>query len=662
MAAPAADSGVPMAEERCDDNSGDPQASADRAEPDAQFEEEEDEILEEVDWVRPVEIEDDDEDEANLDAAVGRWTALAHYVSRRRYSARTMFDELGSVWRTEHKMTYKDLGDNLFQLDFYGEADYKFVIKGGTWHHRHDVVIVVPFGREECAADARPLAFPIWVRVYDLPRKLMTRKKGTALLEQLGEVLEVDTDDGEQASGPFLRVRLCWPIRQPLVYTLPVSRKERVTRHNIRYERVPNFCFFCGRIGHDRKECKLEVVPHPGCRYGPELRVSPFKKFDARRFTVKGRKPSAARKLFDDEDESSFGGSHRPSGLNSPAASRVQSPERSRSNRRASPPAHQGKEGDSEKEQTEANKTAREDLVRDLQDRLRVRESPVKSAPTPHMRNATVTERAAKMQEVTGNLKRTFDGLRELRKQWEEMAAKQKPKPPNSKESEDTKGQEPSVNSPSVKSKVFEKEEADPSAHHTESKRFCEVTGINYRIYKNRRGTVNQLKIRELFGNKGGAELRANSLLGKRVADFDMAHAHEEGESSFEVLLGLKRIRREEVSTANNAREAQRKPAIRRYEIMWEREPSLAATVEEAWSRRVEVRDLGDICSSLRQVMGSLYDWRKHHFKPVSKEIDSKRKKLEALMALSDDESARARQLLSNNSSARWTSCSIGKS
>jgi hypothetical protein len=74
---------------------------------------------------------------------------------------------------------------------------------------------------------------------------------------------------------------------------------------------------------------------------------------------------------------------------------------------------------------------------------------------------------------------------------------------------------------------LFEKEEAAPSAHHTESKRLCEVTCINYRIYKNRRGIANQLRIRELFGAKGVAELRANSLLGKRVDDFDMAHAHE---------------------------------------------------------------------------------------------------------------------------------------
>jgi hypothetical protein len=214
--------------------------------------------------------------------------------------------------------------------------------------------------------------------------------------------------------------------------------KEKVTRHNIRYERVPNFCFFCGRIGHARKECKLEVVPHPGRRYGPELRVSPFKKFDARRFTVKGKKPEAARKLFDDEDESSFGGASRSSVPHSPAVSRAHSPERSRRNRRASPPTHEAKEDDSGQDRTAMDKPMQEDLARDLKDRLRVHVSPVKSAPTPHTRNAMESDRAARMQEATGNLKRTFDGVRELRKQWEERAAKQQPMPSNSQKSEDT--------------------------------------------------------------------------------------------------------------------------------------------------------------------------------------------------------------------------------
>nr|XP_051205578.1 uncharacterized protein LOC127319648 [Lolium perenne] len=93
-------------------------------------------------------------------------------------------------------------------------------------------------------------------------------------------------------------------------------------------------------------------------------------------------------------------------------------------------------------------------------------------------------------------------------------------------------------------------------------------------------------------------------------------------------------------------REVRRHHQIRRYEVMWEREPSLAATVEDAWSRRVGVHDLGDICSSFHTIMGSLYDWKKKHFKPVSKEIEKKRKRLEELLSLTDDDSIAARKQL----------------
>jgi hypothetical protein len=45
----------------------------------------------------------------------------------------------------------------------------------------------------------------------------------------------------------------------------------------------------------------------------------------------------------------------------------------------------------------------------------------------------------------------------------------------------------------------------------------------------------------------------------------------------------------------------------RRYEVLWEREPSLPAAVEEVWSRRVPIQNLGDVNEALRGVMLGLY-------------------------------------------------------
>jgi hypothetical protein len=86
---------------------------------------------------------------------------------------------------------------------------------------------------------------------------------------------------------------------------------------------------------------------------------------------------------------------------------------------------------------------------------------------------------------------------------------------------------------------------------------------------------------------------------------------------------------------------------IRRYEVMWEREPSLPAAVEEAWSRRVPVHDLGDITMSMQTVMSSLYDWKKKHFKSVPRELEKMRKELDELSSLADPESAAKKETLS---------------
>jgi hypothetical protein len=65
--------------------------------------------------------------------------------------------------------------------------------------------------------------------------------------------------------------------------------------------------------------------------------------------------------------------------------------------------------------------------------------------------------------------------------------------------------------------------------------------------------------------------------------------------------------------------------------------------VEEAWSRRVPVRDLGDVAVSLKTIMSNLQSWRKMHFKSIPKELEKKHPLLEDLRHLTDEVSNAAR-------------------
>jgi hypothetical protein len=68
-----------------------------------------------------------------------------------------------------------------------------------------------------------------------------------------------------------------------------------------------------------------------------------------------------------------------------------------------------------------------------------------------------------------------------------------------------------------------------------------------------------------------------------------------------------------------------------RYEAFWEREPSLDDTIKEAWLRRGENENLGQISSSLQGVMSDLKTWSKKTIGSVHRKLDTYRKRLEIL-------------------------------
>jgi hypothetical protein len=76
-----------------------------------------------------------------------------------------------------------------------------------------------------------------------------------------------------------MRVRVEFPLNNPLVPSLTVKIKGRgAMTITLRYEKVPYFCFTCGRLGHAAINCDDEEISEDGPHFGEELRESPPKR------------------------------------------------------------------------------------------------------------------------------------------------------------------------------------------------------------------------------------------------------------------------------------------------------------------------------------------------------------------------------------------------
>lgn len=119
---------------------------------------------------------------------------------------------------------------------------------------------------------------PFWVQVHGLPVDKMTKANSESIGHRFGNLLGVEAGaDGFLLNRSFLRIRVEVNLNLPLPRGFWFRSKAGEAANRwiwYKYERLSDFCYACGRIGHDNKECQM-VFREEGLTsgYGPEMRT-----------------------------------------------------------------------------------------------------------------------------------------------------------------------------------------------------------------------------------------------------------------------------------------------------------------------------------------------------------------------------------------------------
>ena len=88
----------------------------------------------------------------------------------------------------------------------------------------------------------------------------MNEKVGIASGEAMGEIFEIDSNDDQLAWGKWLRVTINFNVHSPLKLGKLVSLEvDRRVLALFKYERLPDFCYCCGRLDHQEIECNMAI-------------------------------------------------------------------------------------------------------------------------------------------------------------------------------------------------------------------------------------------------------------------------------------------------------------------------------------------------------------------------------------------------------------------
>lgn len=165
------------------------------------------------------------------------------------------------VWNLENSLSVRGLSKNVYLFKFQKEMDIKKVLRNGPWFFDRSLLVFESLEEQSITDNMDFKMVSFWIHLIGLPFSCMNRSVATMLGNGIGEFLEVDSNEDGDCWGPSLRIRvnidISKPLRRGIKFCVENNPKELWVE--IKYERLPDFCFFCGLIGHTHKDCDFII-------------------------------------------------------------------------------------------------------------------------------------------------------------------------------------------------------------------------------------------------------------------------------------------------------------------------------------------------------------------------------------------------------------------
>lgn len=175
------------------------------------------------------------------------------------------------------------MGPNIYMFTFPSEKVVQDIMSKSPWAVMNNILSLQKWNPDAAAAEIDFSHVPIWVQIHGLAFGAMTVTNATKLMRMVGEILEVEEPmvDGVLVRS-FMRARINFNTMKQLPTGCWVPRKNQPkTWVMFLYEKLQGYCYGCGTIGHEQKDCgKIPctiAISKEILLYGARLSVPPAK-------------------------------------------------------------------------------------------------------------------------------------------------------------------------------------------------------------------------------------------------------------------------------------------------------------------------------------------------------------------------------------------------
>ncbi|KAL3717122.1 hypothetical protein ACJRO7_008666 [Eucalyptus globulus] len=231
-----------------------------------------------------------------------RKTLFGKLHSKPHVNFTAFFTTIKKVWKVDN-VTCTVIAPGYFSFTFQSEADKKRVVDSGPWSFSGSLLVL-----QQCEPDIPDLCYEFthcdfWVHFYGLPLGRATYESIRDIAAKLGEVVEVKLDTKGNSNSKFGKAKVKINLEMPLKTGVLLNLENKRLWVEFKYERLPNYCYSCGKIGHYASDCKDIPYENSGLAGNLPGRFGHWLRAEARELSPYGKIFYGKQDILPNEDE-----------------------------------------------------------------------------------------------------------------------------------------------------------------------------------------------------------------------------------------------------------------------------------------------------------------------------------------------------------------------
>lgn len=154
------------------------------------------------------------------------------------------------LWSQMGDLRVVELGPNFYQFIFTSQEERERVLQKRPWFFDNQLIVLHQWRQDIKQEDDSFRKGLIWIQIRGLPNHWSSKEFGWKLSKLFPSCLNVVLPDSGSKEGRLLKLLVEVELDKPLLSGTKLKLDHEVIWVDFKYEQLPRFCYYCGRIGH----------------------------------------------------------------------------------------------------------------------------------------------------------------------------------------------------------------------------------------------------------------------------------------------------------------------------------------------------------------------------------------------------------------------------